>query len=93
MRKQFHFEIIGIKRKGLFICRNIKKKVSLLRFLKVFGIGFLLFVVLIMGLLMDTNDPSTRDGIGFLIIFGVIIYLPILFIVAVAAQFDEKGKG
>lgn len=46
-----------------------------------------------MGLFMDTNDPSTRDGIGFLIIFGVIIYLPILFIVAVAAQFDEKGKG
>lgn len=42
---------------------------------------------------MDTNDPSTRDGIGFLIIFGVIIYLPILFIIAVAAQFDEKGKG
>lgn len=66
---------------------------SLLRFLKVFGIGFLLFVVLIIGLLMDTNDPSTRDGIGFLIIFGVIIYLPILFIIAVAAQFDEKGKG
>lgn len=93
MRKQFHFEIIGIKRKALFIRSNIKKKVSLLRFLKVFGIGFLLFVVLIIGLLMDTNDPSTRDGIGFLIIFGVIIYLPILFIVAVAAQFDEKGKG
>lgn len=63
---------------------------SLLRFLKVFGIGFLLFVVLIIGLLMDTNDPSTRDGIGFLIIFGVIIYLPILFIVAVAEVYKRR---
>jgi hypothetical protein len=66
--------------------------VSILRFLKVFGIGFLLFVVLIIGLLMDTNDPSTRDGIGFLIVFGVIFYLPILFIVALAKQFDKKGE-
>lgn len=57
-----------------------------------FGIGFLLFVGLIIGLLMDTNDSSTRDGIGFLIIFGVIFYLPILFIVAVVMQFDEKGN-
>jgi hypothetical protein len=60
------------------------------RFLKVFGTGFLLFVLLIIGLFMDTNDPPTKDGIGFLIVFGVLFYLPILFIVALVIQFVKK---
>ncbi|RTR36229.1 DUF4017 domain-containing protein [Robertmurraya yapensis] len=63
-----------------------------MRFLKVFGIGFVLFVVLIISLLMDTNDPSTRDGIGFLIIFGIVFYVPILFIVALVMQFVKRGN-
>ncbi|WP_449621752.1 hypothetical protein [Robertmurraya sp. Marseille-Q9965] len=61
-----------------------------MRFLKVFGIGFLLFVVLVISLLMDTNDPSTRDGVGFLIVFGVVFYVPTLFIVALVMQLMKR---
>jgi drug/metabolite transporter (DMT)-like permease len=59
-----------------------------MRFLKIFGIGFLLFAALSIGLYYTAGDASERDGVGFLIVFGVIFYLPALFIVALAIQFS-----
>ena len=63
-----------------------------MRFLKIFGTGFILFAGLVGLLLVNTQEPSTRDGIGFLIVFGVIFYLPVLFIVALVFQLIKMNK-
>ncbi|MGD6856640.1 hypothetical protein [Bacillus infantis] len=59
-------------------------------FFKIFGVGVALFIFLIVGLLLNTTDGSEKDGIGFLIILGTFIYLPILFIIALVIQFSGK---
>jgi hypothetical protein len=55
-------------------------------FLKVFGVGLLLLAGFIALLLRDEADPN---GTAFVIIFGVLIYLPVLFIVALVLQIKK----
>ncbi|OIU68603.1 hypothetical protein [Rossellomorea aquimaris] len=55
-------------------------------FLKVFGVGLLLFAGLIALLLRDEADPN---GTAFVIVFGVLFYLPVLFVVALVFQIKK----
>ncbi|MGD6898379.1 hypothetical protein [Bacillus infantis] len=62
-----------------------------MKFFSIFASGLALFIMLIAGLLLNTTDGSEKDGIGFLIILGTFIYIPILFIIALVIQFSSKN--
>jgi hypothetical protein len=54
-----------------------------LTFMKIFGTGLLLFAGFIALLLLDEAEPN---GTAFLIVFGILFYLPILFVVSLVVQ-------
>jgi hypothetical protein len=58
-----------------------------LTFLKIFGIGLLLFAGFIAMLVLDEAETN---GTAFLIVFGILFYLPILFVVSLVFHI-KKG--
>ncbi|MEG9295276.1 hypothetical protein V6B33_02340 [Mangrovibacillus sp. Mu-81] len=56
-------------------------------FLKIFGIALLLFSGFISILVLDDGEPN---GTAFLIVFGILFYLPVLFVVSLVIHIKKS---